>query len=261
MSFVLFEKTGPIGKIILHHPDQLNAMNDSMGDELEALVPRINTDASIRSVILTGAGKAFCAGGNFQFIEERTQHTPEQNKQEMIRFYSKFLALRRIEVPTLAMINGPAIGAGFCLALACDLRVASEEAKMGVNFSKIGLSSGMGALYLLTQLAGPQGASDLLFTGRILSAKEAWELRLVNSLFPAPLLEHETLKIAETIARNAPIALKIMKKGISKALHASSLEEVFDYESSGQAKTFQTLDLLEGLQAIQEKRAPRFEGR
>lgn len=257
MSLVLFEQKGPIGKIIFNKPEQLNAINPEMGDELKALVPQLNQNKELRVVIVTGAGKAFSAGGNLQFILDRTKRNSEQNKQDMIEFYSKFLSIRNIEVPTIAMMQGPAIGAGFCVALACDLRVASENAKMGVNFAKLGLSSGMGGLYFLTKLLGPAGAADLLFTGRTLEAKEAKELGLINQICPLDQLEQRTSALAEQIALNAPIALKIMKKGISKAVVAD-LMEVFDYESSGQAQCFNTADLKEGIQAIQEKRTPVF---
>ncbi len=257
MSLILFEQQGPIGKIILNKPEQLNAINPEMGDELKALIPQLNQNKDLRVVIITGSGKAFSAGGNLQFILDRTQRNSEQNKQDMIEFYSKFLSIRNIEVPTIAMMQGPAIGAGFCVALACDLRVASENAKMGVNFAKIGLSSGMGGLYFLTKLLGPAGAADLLFTGRTLDAKEAKELGLINQLCANDQLEKVTLDLANQIAANAPIALKIMKRGISKAV-IGDLMDVFDYESSGQAQCFMSGDLKEGIQAIQEKRPPLF---
>lgn len=260
MSLVVFEKNNSIGKIVLNNPDQLNAMTEKMGDELSSLVSQINLDAEIRVIIVTGAGKAFSAGGNLQFILDRTKKTPEQNKQEMIAFYSKFLSLRKIEVPTIAVINGHAIGAGFCIALACDLRLASKEAKMGVNFSKIGLSSGMGALFSLTQLGGSAIAAELLFTGKTITAEEAFQMKLVNQVEESSHLEEAAESLAKTISANAPVALKIMKKGLQKAATAT-LEEVFDYESGGQAITFQTEDLKEGIQSIQEKRIPKFMGK
>lgn len=260
MPLILFEQHGPIGKIILNNPDQLNAITPEMGDELKALIPKVNATLDLRVVVVTGAGKAFSAGGNLNFILERTKRSSDQNKGDMIEFYSKFLCVRQIEVPTIAMINGPAIGAGFCLALACDLRFASEKSKMGVNFAKLGLSSGMGGLYFVTTLVGPAVAADLFFTGRTLEAPEAFSLGLVNRILPLENLDTKTLEYAQLISQNAPLPLKIMKKGIQKATLAS-LEEVFDYESSGQARCFNTEDLKEGIRAIQEKREPRFIGK
>lgn len=259
MSLILFEQNGPIGKITLNNPEQLNAITPEMGDELKALVPQLNQKKDLRVVIITGTGKAFSAGGNLQFILDRTQRTPEQNKKDMVEFYSKFLSVRHLEVPTIAMINGPTIGAGFCLALACDLRYSSDKAKMGVNFAKLGLSSGMGGLHFVTKLLGPAKAADLFFTGRTLEAPEAFQMGLLNKLCTVENLEKETLAFAEQIAANAPLPLKIMKQGLQKAMNWT-LEEVFDYESSGQAQCFPTEDLKEGIKAIQEKRSPIFKG-
>ncbi|MCE9625069.1 MAG: enoyl-CoA hydratase/isomerase family protein [Deltaproteobacteria bacterium] len=260
MSLLLFEQEGPLGKLTLNNPQELNAMTPEMGDAIAAIVPKINANPELRVVILTGAGRAFSAGGNLQFILDHTPQGYDQNKREMIEFYSKFLQLRNIEVPTIAMLNGPAIGAGFLIALACDLRYASSEAKLAANFAKIGLSSGMGGLYWLTKLAGPAVAAELLFTARTFPAEEGLQLGLVNGVFPAADLEAKTREIANQIAANAPLALKIMKKGVQKAVTAT-LEEVFDYESGGQAQSFATQDLQEGIKAIQEKRVPKFSGK
>ncbi len=260
MSLILFEQDGPIGKVVLNNPAQLNAMTPEMGDAIAAMVPRLNANSELRVVLITGAGRAFSAGGNLKFILEHTLKSLEENKTEMVEFYSKFLTLRKIEVPTIAMLNGAAIGAGLLIALACDLRYAAKEAKLAANFAKLGLSSGMGGLYWLTKLAGPALAAELLFTGKTVTAQEAQALGLVNGVFPADRLESEVRKIAGQIASNGPLALKIIKKGIQKAVTAH-LEEVFEYEAEGQAHSFLTEDLKEGVKALQEKREPRFKGK
>ncbi len=260
MSLLLFEQEGPIGTLTLNNPQELNAMTPEMGDALAAMVPQLNAKNDLRVVLITGAGRAFSAGGNLKFILDHTPQPHEQNKREMIEFYSKFLQLRNIEVPTIAVLNGPAIGAGLLISLACDLRYASSEAKLAANFAKIGLSSGMGGLYWLTKLAGPSVAAELLFTARTFGAEEAARLGLVNGVFPAAELLPKTKEIAVQIAANAPLALKIIKKGVQRAVTAT-LEEVFDYESGGQASSFATQDLKEGVAAIQEKRNPVFQGR
>src|SRR5205814_6482996 len=140
-SLVLFEKQEHIGKLTLNNPDQLNAMTPEMGDALASIVPQINADKDLRVVLITGAGRAFSAGGNLQFILDHTAKSPDVNKREMTQFYAKFLQIRAIEVPTLAVLNGPAIGAGFLIALACDLRYAAADVKVAANFAKLGLSS------------------------------------------------------------------------------------------------------------------------
>jgi enoyl-CoA hydratase len=246
--------------LILNNPKELNAMTPEMGDAIAQAVPQVNAARDLRVVLVTGVGRAFSAGGNLQFILKHAGKSLEENTQSMIEFYSKFLQLRDIELPTIAVLNGHAIGAGFMVALACDLRYASGDAKLAANFAKIGLSSGMGGLYWLVRLAGPAHAAELLFTGRTFSAEEGYRLGLVNGVFPAEQLEAKVLEIAQAIALNAPVALKVMKKGIQKAATAH-LEELLDYESSGQAQTFLTEDLKEGVRAVQEKREPKFQGK
>lgn len=259
MSLLLFEQQGPVGKLTLNNPQELNAMTPEMGDAIAAMVPQLNAKPDLRVVLITGAGRAFSAGGNLQFILDHTARDFDTNKREMIEFYSKFLRLRDIEVPTLAVLNGHAIGAGFLIALACDLRYAAAEAKLAANFAKLGLSSGMGGLYWLTKLAGPAVAAELLFTARTFDAAEAQRLGLVNGIAPAAELDTKVKEVVDQIVANAPLALKIMKKGVQRAVTAT-LDEVFDYESGGQAKSFATEDLQEGIRAIQEKRAPKFRG-
>src|SRR5262249_17111822 len=156
-----FEQEGPVGKLILNNPQELNAMTPEMGDAIAAIVPQLNANAGLRIVLISGAGRAFSAGGNLQFILDHRQHDLEQNRRELFEFYSNFLQRRNIEVPTIAVLNGHAVGAGLLIALACDLRYAAIDAKLSVNFAKLGLSSGMGGLYWLTRLAGPAVTAEL----------------------------------------------------------------------------------------------------
>lgn len=259
MSLVLLEKHKNLAILTLNNPEKLNAMDWEMAETMEARVEEINADSKVRTVILTGSGKAFCAGGNLEFILNRTKRSAAENEQEMLTFYSKFLAIRHLKVPSIGMINGPAVGAGFCLALCADLRMANSEARLGANFAKLGLSSGMGGLYLLNRLTGPAVAADLFFTGRLIPAKEALELGIVNSVHSPESLKQAVFEKAEAIAQNAPLPLEIMKKGLQRVTTAT-LEEIFDYESKGQALCFPTEDLKEGIRAIQEKRSPIFSG-
>lgn len=259
MSLILFEKESGIGTITFNNPDQLNAMTPEMGDELQSLVPCINEDPELRCVIFRGAGNAFSSGGNLDFIISKTKNDPQTNESDMIHFYSKYLCLKEIKIPTIAMINGHAVGAGLCIAMACDIRYANEKAKLGVNFARIGLSSGMGCLYHLVQLVGTAHAAELLFTGKLISGSDAEKISLVNRSLPSDQLVSEVRILAETIAANAPLAVRIMKKGIQYAPKAS-LMELFEYEAKGQAQCFMSQDLLEGIAAIKEKREPIFNG-
>lgn len=178
---------------------------------------------------------------------------------EMREFYAKFLSLREIEVPTIAMIHGPAIGAGLLVALCCDLRFAAKGAKMAANFAKIGLSSGMGGLYWLTRLGGPAVAADLLLTGRTVTAGGAQAMGLINDVLEDGELKNHVVNVAQAIAANAPTALKILKRGIQMASTAT-LDEVLQYEAEGQAKCFATKDLIEGVESIRNKKMPQFSG-
>lgn len=259
MSLVLLENHGPIATLILNNPDNLNAMTEAMGDAIMERVEQINTQTQTRVVILTGAGRAFSAGGDLDFIAKRAEISWQDNQRDMQEFYRKFLSLRDIRVPTLAKIQGHAIGAGCLIALACDLRYANTHAKMAVNFAKLGLSSGMGGLYTLVRLAGPAHAADLLLTGRTIDMATAEQMGLINEALESESLESRVQEIAESIAQNSPLALRIMKRGIQATAYRS-LKEVMQFESEGQAECFETRDLQEGIQAIREKRPPNFKG-
>jgi enoyl-CoA hydratase/carnithine racemase len=258
MNPLIFEKDGPIAWITLNDPDRLNALSEEMGVAMAKLVPQINKDKTIRAVILTGAGRAFSAGGNLDIIEARTRKKPAMNQKEMLAFYGRFLSILKLETPLIAMINGPAIGAAFCMAVACDLRIASTEAKMGVNFVKLGLSPGMGATYLLPHVLGTPTAMDLLLTGRTITAEEALRKNIIQHLFAPEVLKEETQRMALEIAQNAPMAVKIAKKGVLN--HMALLQKSLVFESKGQAVCFRTEDLKEGVSAIRAKRIQNFKG-
>ena len=258
MKPILFEKNGPIAWMIFNDPDRLNALTDEMGKEIQKLVSIINKDQEIRVVIVTGSGRAFSAGGNLDIILARAKKKAAVNQREMIRFYHQFLSILKIEVPVIAMINGPAIGAAFCMTLACDLRMASTDAKMGVNFVKIGLSPGMAGTFLLPQILGIPLASDLLLTGRTLGAEEAHQKGIVHSVHSPEELKNAVLQKAQDIAANAPIAVKIAKRGIQR--HLSQIGQALFFESKGQAQCFKTKDILEGIEAIRARQIPTFQG-
>jgi len=257
---VLYEKDGSIGRITLNDPDRLNALSLEMADQFKETVGAIRQDRDLRCVILTGAGRAFSAGGNLDMIGEKKQKTAEQNQKEMLQFYGDFLAVRDIEIPTIAYLNGHAIGAGFCVALACDLRIASEQAKLGVNFTKLGLSPGMAGSWLITQLAGLQAALDLLYTGRTITATEAKAFGLVNQVVPAETAEDAVKELSQAIAANGPVAIRETKR-ILYGNAQLTLDDALLNEAHAQSVCFHTDDLQEGVAAIREKRAPKFKGK
>jgi enoyl-CoA hydratase/carnithine racemase len=249
----------PVSAIVLARPETRNAMSCEMGEELERAVAEANAQDSLRVLLLRGEGQGFSSGGDFQMLEQRALATEAENRIAMRRFYASFLSIRRVRVPTIAVVQGAAVGAGLCLALACDLRIASNTAKLAASFGRVGLHPGMGATWLLPRIVGPSKAAQLLFTGETLSAEEAHRIGLVNELAdPERLLEHAH-GVADRIAQGAPLAIALTKQTLERDT-ASTLDAALDAEAEAQAKSFASADLREALRAFAEKRAPQFRG-
>ncbi|HVL89667.1 MAG TPA: enoyl-CoA hydratase-related protein [Actinomycetota bacterium] len=256
---VLVERSGGIVTLTLNKPDVRNAMTADLTDAFTAAIDDLREDQDARVLIITGAGKAFCAGGDLSFIQPGPGASVPAIRAKMRAFYGKFLAVRDLEIPTIAAINGSAVGAGLCLALACDLRLAAADAKLTAAFTKLGLHPGMAGTYLLTRLVGSARAADLLFTSRVVSGAEAESMGLVNRAVPRESLAAETRALAEEIAANAPVATRLVKRAIQLA-ERNDLDTMLEYEALAQPVTMATADLLEGLAAVKEKRAPSFDG-
>src|SRR5687768_1424730 len=156
-----------VARLVLDNPSQRNAMSDRMTDSWVEAVDRIAADRSVRVVVVTGEGSAFCSGGNTGWIASEPDAEVDYLRTRMIGFYRAWLSIRELEIPTIAAVNGAAIGAGLCLALACDIRYAAAGARLGVPFVQLGMHAGMGGTYLLPEAIGPAHARDLLLTGRI----------------------------------------------------------------------------------------------
>jgi enoyl-CoA hydratase len=252
--------TGEIGELVLARPDVRNAMIADMGVEIERAVDEINA-SNMRVLIVRGEGKGFSAGGDFKMIEARTQASKAENEPAMRRFYGAFLSIRNVRVPTIAVLHGAAIGAGLCFAMACDLRVAAADAKLGVNFVRIGLHPGMGATYLLPRLVGPAAAAELLLTGRTIDAAEALRIGLVSRVLPSPEAAlADAHALATEIATAAPIPVTQVKVTLQNALERN-LAEALATEAAAQAVDFTTEDLKEAIRAFGEKQTPTFSGR
>ena len=248
-----------VAVLTLDNPEQRNAMSDQMTASWVQAVDELAADRSLRAVVVTGSGSAFCSGGNTSWIASEPDATVDQLRTRMIAFYRAWLSIRKLEVPTIAAINGPAIGAGLCLALACDIRYAASGAKMGVPFVKLGMHPGMAATFLLPNAVGEAHARDLLLTGRLVDADEALRLGLVSRVIePATFLD-EVLATADGIAHTAPIPSKLTKLALVDGGHAD-FESCLQWEAMAQPITLATADLQEGIRAAQEKRAPVFSG-
>ena len=254
------EHNDQIAVITLNNPSKLNALTQAMGEVLKEKVKEIQMLDSVRAVILTGAGKAFSAGGDLDFLMDRHRDLPDNNTRIMQDFYKKFLILRLdLEVPVIGAINGAAIGAGLCIAVGgCDVRVASAKAKMGFTFVKLGLHPGMGATHFLPQLVGPQVAADLLMTGRLIDGNEAKSLGIVSQVGDNAM--DLALPIAESICQAAPVAVKTLVQTLRQKQNVG-LHEAYVAEASAQAICYPTQDLKEGVLSLQEKRTPVYTGK
>ena len=248
-----------VAVLTLDNPEQRNAMSDQMTASWVQAVDELAADRSLRAVVVTGSGSAFCSGGNTSWIASEPDATVDQLRTRMIAFYRAWLSIRRLEVPTVAAVNGPAIGAGLCLALACDLRYAAQGARLGVPFVKLGMHPGMAGTYLLPNVVGEAHARDLLLTGRVVDADEAFRLGLVSRVIDPADFADEVLATAVGIAATAPIASRLTKLALAGGGHAD-VESCLQWEAMAQPVTLATADLQEGIRAAQEKRAPVFTG-
>jgi enoyl-CoA hydratase len=264
----LLERDDGVALVTLNDPERLNAMSEAMGEALAAAVAELAQDDAVRAIVLTGAGRAFSAGGDLEMIEGMARagsaspggEMRRRNQAFMARFYRLFLALRALPQPTLAAVNGPAIGAGCCVALACDVRLAARDAKLGLNFVRLGLHPGMAATWTLPRLVGPAHAAELLYGGRLVDGAEAERIGLVNRAVARESLADEALGLARAIAENAPLAVRATKRSLALSASAS-LDDQLDQEAREQALGYESADLLEGLAAVRERRQPRFTGR
>jgi len=265
-DLILEERDRDIVTLTFNDPDHLNAMTRAMGEAFSDCIAGLAADRSIRAVVLTGAGRAFSAGGDLGMIRERSDEARERpgfarrNVRETMRsFYGLFLSVRGLPCPTLAAINGHAIGAGLCVALACDLRYVALEAKLGLNFTKLGLHPGMGATWTLPRLVGQPLAAELLYTSRIIDGEEAARMGLANRATPRDELLATARETAAEIASCSPQAVQGVKRALART-EGSTLEDQLTFEASEQAECFESDDGLEGIEAAQERRAPSFEG-
>lgn len=243
-SFVLYEQTGAVVTLTLNSPAERNALTTpAQWAEIVAAVSRVQSDRSVKCVVLTGAGTAFCAGGNIKDMQNKTG-IAGGNAYEIREGYRAGiqqipLALNRLDVPTIAAVNGPAIGAGCDLACMCDIRIASEKAKFAESFVKLGLIPGDGGAWLLQRIIGYSRAAELSFTGDTIDAAEALACGLVSRVVAPDRLMAEAQALAERIAANPGPALRMTKRLLKEAQH-QRIESVLEMSASMQALAHQT---------------------
>ena len=247
-----------VAVLTLNRPEVRNALDMTMRQELESALVRLSSDAGVRVVVVRGAGEHFCAGGDVKLMRDHPMTAAEgQSRVEAIN--RAILALARFRAPTIAMVDGAATGAGCNLALACDLVVASDRARFGEVFARIGLVPDAGGTYFLPRRVGLARAKELVFTADIIDAREAERIGLINRVVPAADLETETLALARRIADGPPRVLAAAKTLLDRA-PGLALESALHWEALTQGAMIAGPDHREGLRAFFEKRPPRFTG-
>jgi 2-(1,2-epoxy-1,2-dihydrophenyl)acetyl-CoA isomerase len=261
---VLYEKKGSIAVVTLNRPEKMNASTDLMYEELLDCFARVDGDEDVRVLIITGAGKAFCAGAD---LKDRFLPKIEKRKKGLLKDVTEeisdrgALALSRIRKVTIAAVNGVASGVGCTLALGCDIRMASEKARFGFPFLRVGLLPEFGSTYYLPRLVGIGKACELVFTSQTVDAQEAKEIGLVNRVVSPEKLMEETFAMADRIVRMPPLALMISKRALYQGLRAPDLASQLQYEALALVHLFGTADHEEGVRSFLEKRDPVFKGR
>jgi 2-(1,2-epoxy-1,2-dihydrophenyl)acetyl-CoA isomerase len=252
-----------VAVLTLNRPERLNAMSRPMLDALLEALPRLAEDPAVGAVVLTGAGRGFCAGGDVKAMAEGQElggDTLEEKAQALRGRMEVSRWLHELPKPTIAMVRGAAAGAGLSLAMACDLRIAGDSARFGTAFARVGYSGDFGGSFFLTRLVGTAKARELYFTADLLDAQEALALGLVNRVVPDARLEEETLQLAGRLARGPRIAYRYMKRNMNAA-ESGTLKDMLDLEAWHHTRCGLTEDHREAARAFVEKREPVFRGR
>jgi 2-(1,2-epoxy-1,2-dihydrophenyl)acetyl-CoA isomerase len=258
---VLVEVTERVGTLTLNRPDKLNAFAGTMRQEIAEAFRALAADAGVRVIVVTGAGRAFCAGADIGYMKELTASGDVAAFRSLVEAGREVVTvIRATPKPVIASVNGPAAGGGANMALACDLRIASDKAAIGQTFNRIGLHPDWGGTFFLPRLVGAAKALELVFGADMVPADEALRLGLFSRVVPHDELATVTREAAVALAQKPPVALALAKKAIY-ASDRHTLDDQLDMELAHQLACFQSEDAREGLAAFLEKRAPQFRGR
>lgn len=271
---IIFEKEDRIATITLNRPEVLNALNQQMEEELTQAINQVSQDEEIRVLLIKGAGRAFCAGADFRFGMVRAEEVEVEKAVALPDIHQDLkkgkllpkmqrhvvITLQNLDKPAIAMVNGAAAGFGFDLALACDMRIGSPEARFTVAYTRMGLSSDSGGSWLMPRVMGLGKALEYIFTGDIIDAEEAYRIGVLNRLVPVEQLEEETLSLAFKIANGPPIAHRLSKMQVYKGLE-TDLETAMAFSAACISIALSSEDHMEGIKAFTEKRQPEFKGR
>ncbi len=257
---VLYEVKGHVGIITLNRPEAKNAFSPEMISLWREYLEEAKGDEAVRVIVVTGKGGTFCSGGDIRDMAEGRLKSWDMKRFLWDGVHRIVLTLEDLDKPVIAAVNGAAMGAGMDMAIMCDLRVASDRAKLAESYIMMGLVPGDGGAYFLPRLVGVSKALELLLTGTVLTAQDALGAGIVNRVVPHDSLMGETLKLAESIAAKPPLAIRMMKRAVYQGL-TSTLRGHLDYISSQLSLLSETEDHVEAAKAFLEKRKPVFRGK
>jgi 2-(1,2-epoxy-1,2-dihydrophenyl)acetyl-CoA isomerase len=259
---VLLEtRHGAIVSLVLNRPEKLNALNNELSTALINAFTRLEEDGSVHVVVISGAGRAFCAGGDLGLIGKGRESGKTEQLEPLLRAgMQAVLKIRTMPQPVIAVVHGAAAGAGMNIALAADVRLAAEDATFGQNFARVGLFPDFGGTYFLPELVGPAKAAEMFYTGDMIDAQTALRLGIVNHVYPAAQVEAEAKKLAEKIAGGPPVAIRAIKKAVYSA-QKQELAHALEMEVRQQIQCYLSEDCREGIRAFLEKRHPKFQGK
>jgi enoyl-CoA hydratase/carnithine racemase len=260
-QLVISSRPAPgVSHIALNQPESRNALTESVAKALRQELASVAADTTVRVLIVTGNGLAFCAGADLGSLGADAA-TPAAKRQVLSDYYRAFLDLRDLAIPTIAAVNGPAIGAGLNLALCCDLRVVADEARLAAPFVKLGIHPGGGATWMLTRVIGPAAAREMLLLGQSIDAERALQLGLANRVVPVARLQESALEWAVSMAGLPAPVLRNLKRALAMVESGESLEGVLGFETEAQAEALASEDAREGWTALREHRKPEFHDR
>jgi 2-(1,2-epoxy-1,2-dihydrophenyl)acetyl-CoA isomerase len=255
---VLTQRDGPVGTLTLNRPERLNAFFGSMRDDIAEGLEQLAGDDQVRVVVVTGAGRAFCAGADVAYLDSLLEADRIDEATALVEAGRRVIrTIVDMPKPVIAAINGPAAGGGANMALACDLRIASDRASIGQTFNRIGLHPDWGGTYSVPRLVGPARAAELFFLADMVDAHEAERIGLFNRVVAHEDLAREVRVLAERLAAKPGLSLQLAKAAIHRSLD-SSLDEMLDYEVEAQRACFRSAEAREGVRAFVEKREPDF---
>ena len=258
---ILVQTEAAIATVTLNRPEKLNAMTPAMMGQLREIMAGLESDPEVRVIVFTGAGKGFSSGGDRDFLGDVTRMTPFEIKKAVYEnFQGATKAVKLFPRPTIAAVNGGAVGAGCELAVACDFRIASESAYFVESWVNLGVIAPLGGMFLLPRLVGLGKATEMLMLGKRVDAKEAERIGLVNRTVPAEQLMDTAMELARQLAAGPPLALSVFKEGLRRGME-STLAAEWDFNLYAQSMLLDSEDFAEAVAAMAEKRAPNFTGK